>query len=48
VEAAAAGHPRRFLDSYKAEIAAYEIDKVLGMRMVPPAVEREIDGQKAP
>ena len=35
-----------FWDSYKAEIAAYEIDKVLGMRMVPPAVEREIDGQK--
>lgn len=34
-----------FWDSYKAEIAAYEIDKLLGMQMVPPAVERNIDGK---
>jgi hypothetical protein len=33
-----------FYESYKSEIAAYELDKLLGMRMVPPAVEREIDG----
>jgi hypothetical protein len=34
-----------FWDSYKSEIAAYEIDKLLGMQMVPPAVERRVDGQ---
>lgn len=38
--------PRRgFWESYKAEIAAYELDKLLGMHMVPPAVERRIDGE---
>jgi hypothetical protein len=34
-----------FAESYKSEIAAYELDKLLGMRMVPPAVEREINGE---
>ena len=33
-----------FWESYKAEIAAYELDKVLGMGMVPPTVERKHDG----
>jgi hypothetical protein len=33
-----------FWESYRSEIAAYEIDKVLGMHMVPPTVERRIDG----
>jgi hypothetical protein len=33
-----------FWESYKAEIAAYELDKVLGMGMVPPTVERKVDG----
>jgi hypothetical protein len=32
-------------ESYKSEIAAYELDKLLGMNMVPPAVERTIDGE---
>jgi hypothetical protein len=31
-------------ESYKSEIAAYELDKLLGLGMVPPAVEREIKG----
>src|SRR5262249_25790278 len=31
-----------FWESYKSEIAAYELDKLLGLRMVPPAVERRI------
>jgi hypothetical protein len=34
-----------YQESYKSEIAAYELDKLLGLRMVPPAVEREIDGE---
>jgi len=33
-----------FRDSYKHEIAAYELDKVLGLGLVPPTVEREING----
>jgi hypothetical protein len=33
-------------ESYKSEIAAYEFDKLLGMNMVPPIIEREIDGEK--
>ena len=37
---------RGFFESYKAEIAAYELDKLLKMDMVPPAVEREIQGNK--
>ncbi|MCA1560805.1 MAG: phosphatidylinositol 4-kinase [Acidobacteria bacterium] len=39
------GMHRGFWDSYKAEIAAYELDKVLRMQMVPPAVERRHDGR---
>ena len=34
-----------FWESYKSEIAAYELDKLLAMHMVPPAVERTIDGE---
>ena len=30
-----------FFESYKSEIAAYELDKVLGLGMVPPTVERK-------
>lgn len=33
-----------FWESYKAEIAAYELDKLLGLDMVPPTVERRIEG----
>jgi hypothetical protein len=38
------GVKQGYLESYKAEIAAYEMDKLLGMHMVPPYVERRIDG----
>jgi hypothetical protein len=31
-----------FYDSYRSEVAAYELDKVLGMDMVPPTVERQV------
>lgn len=34
-----------YWESYKAEIAAYELDKVLGMGMVPPTVERKYGGE---
>ena len=34
-----------FFESYKAEIAAYELDKLLGLQMVPPYVERRIKGE---
>jgi hypothetical protein len=33
-------------DSYRFEIAAYELDKILGFDLVPPTVERKIDGRK--
>jgi hypothetical protein len=32
-------------ESYQTEIAAYEMDKILEMNMVPPTVERTINGQ---
>jgi len=35
-----------FWDSYKAEIAAYELDKLLGLQMVPPAVERTLEREE--
>lgn len=38
------GMRQGYMESYKAEIAAYEMDKLLGLRMVPPYVERRIDG----
>ncbi|HEV3140239.1 MAG TPA: hypothetical protein VGY57_06975 [Vicinamibacterales bacterium] len=34
-----------YYESYKTEIAAYEIDKLLELNMVPPTVERTIDKQ---
>jgi hypothetical protein len=35
-----------FKDSWTYEIAAYELDKMLGLNMVPPTVERNYKGQK--
>jgi hypothetical protein len=32
--------------SYKYELAAYELAKLLGVEIVPPVIEREIDGRK--
>jgi hypothetical protein len=34
-----------FRDSYKAEIAAYHLDRLLGLDLVPPTVERRIGGR---
>jgi hypothetical protein len=33
-----------FWESYKTEIAAYELDKLLKLDMVPPSVERQLQG----
>src|SRR5689334_23126979 len=33
-----------YRESYKAELAAYQLDRLLELHMVPPVVEREIDG----
>ena len=38
------GHAGGFFESYKSEIAAYEIDKLLDLDMVPPKVERRLEG----
>jgi hypothetical protein len=35
-----------YWESYKSEIAAYELDKLLRLDMVPPAVERTIRGNR--
>ena len=34
-----------FLEGWQYEIAAYRIDKLIGLNMVPPAVEREFQGR---
>ena len=32
-----------FFESYRSEIAAYELDRLLGLHMVPPTVERQVN-----
>ena len=39
------GRKRGFFESYKSEIAAYEMDKMLALEMVPPIVERTVKGE---
>ena len=39
------GMKNGFYESYRSEIAAYELDKLLSLQMVPPTVERQIDRQ---
>lgn len=38
------GRYNGFWESYKSEIAAYELDKLLGLDMVPPTVEKRVRG----
>lgn len=40
------GRPNGFWESYKSEIAAYELDRMLGMNMVPPSVEKTWKGDR--
>jgi hypothetical protein len=35
-----------FLEGWRYEIAAYRMDKLLGLNMIPPTVEREVKGKK--
>ena len=39
------GYSKGFMESYKAEIAAYRFDRMLDLHMVPPIVERNIAGK---
>ena len=38
--------PHPIPDSYKYDIAAYELNKLLDLNIVPPTVEREVEGRK--
>jgi hypothetical protein len=40
------GRANGYWESYKSEIAAYELDKLLGLGMVPPAVEKRWKGER--
>lgn len=40
------GYSKGYMESYKAEIAAYKMDRMLDLHMVPPIVERTIDDRK--
>jgi hypothetical protein len=39
------GYEFDFRDSWKSEVAAYELDKLLGLGLVPPTVERRLAGR---
>jgi hypothetical protein len=40
------GKQKGFLEGWQYEIAAYEMDKLLGLHMIPPTVEREFNGKR--
>ena len=43
----APGRKEGFWESYKSEIAAYKLDRLLELDMVPPTVERKVEGDIA-
>ncbi len=40
------GIQQGFLEGWQYEIAAYQLDKLVGLDMIPPTVEREFEGKK--
>jgi len=40
------GMQKGFLEGWEYEIAAYEMDKLLGLNMIPPTIEREFKGKR--
>lgn len=40
------GKQKGYLEGWQYEIAAYEMDKLLGLNMIPPTVEREFNGKR--
>lgn len=40
------GIQKGYLEGWNYEIAAYQMDKLLGIHMIPPTVEKEFDGKK--
>jgi hypothetical protein len=42
-----AGIKSGYWESYKSEIAAYKLDRILGLDMVPPTIERRVGGELA-
>ncbi len=43
----AMGSELNFSDSYKYNIAAYKLDRMLGLGMIPPSVSRKVEGHSA-
>jgi hypothetical protein len=41
------GQRSGFWESYKSEVAAYELDRIMGLDMVPPTLERRVEGNLA-
>lgn len=40
------GRPNGYWESYRSEIAAYELDKLLAIGMIPPVVEKKWQGER--
>jgi hypothetical protein len=45
--ATAKGNELNFKDTYKFNIAAYRLDKIMDLGMIPPSVERKVEGKNS-